>query len=93
MIRRRTLAAVGGAALALVAGLAVSGLPGGGAKADDRDGPRLGSAEVSRRTLVEQQDLDGTLGHGDAASVVNRTNGTLTWMAPSGSTVDRGEPL
>jgi peptidoglycan hydrolase-like protein with peptidoglycan-binding domain len=88
-------AAVGGAAvaLALVAGLAVTGLPGGGAKADNGGGPRLGSAEVTRRTLVEQQDLDGTLGHGDAVPVVNRRNGTLTWMAPAGSTVDRGQPL
>ncbi|HEV8627530.1 MAG TPA: peptidoglycan-binding domain-containing protein [Acidimicrobiia bacterium] len=91
--RRRTLAAAGGAALALVAGLAVTGLPGGGAKADDSDGPRLGTAEVTRRTLVEQQDVDGTLGHGDAAPVVNRRNGTLTWLAAAGSTVDRGQPL
>jgi peptidoglycan hydrolase-like protein with peptidoglycan-binding domain len=85
--------AAAGAALALVAGLAVTGLPGGGAKADDGDGPRLGSAAITRRTLVEQQDLDGTLGHGDAVPLVNRTNGTLTWMAAAGSTVDRGEPL
>ena len=93
MIRRRAFIAAGSVALVLVGALAFGGLPGGGAKADDGNGPRMGSAEVSRRTLVEQQDLDGTLGHGDAAPVVNRTNGTLTWMAPSGSTVDRGEPL
>jgi membrane fusion protein, multidrug efflux system len=92
-VRRRTLAAGAGAALALVAGLAVTGLPGSGAKADGGDGPRLGSAAITRRTLVEQQDLDGTLGHGDAMPLVNRTNGTLTWMAAAGSTVDRGEPL
>jgi hypothetical protein len=73
--------------------LAVTGLPGGGANADESGGPRLGTAEVSRRTLVEQQDVDGTLGHGDAVPLVNRTNGTLTWMAAPGSTVDRGEPL
>lgn len=91
--RRRTLAAAGGAALVLVAGLAVAGLPGGGAKADGSDGPRLGTAEVTRRTLVEQQDVDGTLGHGDAVPLVNRTNGTLTWMAAPGSTVGRGEPV
>jgi hypothetical protein len=91
--RRRAFVAVGGAALVLVAGLALTGLPGGGAKADDGDGPRLGTADVTRRTLVEQQDLDGTLGHGDAVPLVNRTNGTLTWMAEPGTTVDRGEPL
>jgi peptidoglycan hydrolase-like protein with peptidoglycan-binding domain len=92
--RRRTMAAAGCAALVLVAGLAATGLPGGRAKADDDGGgPRLGSADVTRRTLVEQQALDGTLGHGDAVPVVNRRNGTLTWLAPSGSGVDRGEAL
>ncbi len=71
----------------------MTGLPGGRAKADGGNGPKLGSAEVTRRTLVEQQDFDGTLGHGDAAPVVNRRAGTLTWLAPAGSTVDRGQPL
>ena len=93
MNRRRTFTIAGATAAALVGVLAVAGLPGGGANADDSGGPRLGAAEVSRRTLVEQQDLDGTLGHGDAVPLVNRTNGTLTWMAAPGSTVDRGEPL
>jgi membrane fusion protein, multidrug efflux system len=91
--RRRTMTLAGGAALALVGVLAVAGLPGGGAQADDGDGPRLETAEISRRTLVEQQDFDGTLGHGDATPVVNRRNGTLTWLAPAGSTVERGEAL
>ncbi|HEY0398838.1 MAG TPA: peptidoglycan-binding domain-containing protein, partial [Acidimicrobiia bacterium] len=90
--RRRTVVVTGGAAVALVGALAVSGLPGGRAKAD-AGGPKLGSAEVTRRTLVEQQDFDATLGHGDATPVVNRRNGTLTWLAPAGSTVDRGQPL
>jgi peptidoglycan hydrolase-like protein with peptidoglycan-binding domain len=91
--RRRTVVVTGGAAVALVGALAVSGLPGGRARADGGRGPKLGSAAVTRRTLVEQQDLSGTLGHGDAAPVVNRRNGTLTWLAPAGSTVDRGQPL
>jgi membrane fusion protein, multidrug efflux system len=93
VIRRRTFIIAGVTAVALVGALAVTGLPGGGANAADGDGPRLGSAAVSRRTLVEQQEVDGTLGHGDAVPLVNRTNGTLTWMAAPGSTVDRGEPL
>jgi hypothetical protein len=91
--RRRTVVVTGGAAVALVGALAVTGLPGGRARADGGNGPRLSSAEVTRRTLVEQQDFDGTLGHGDAAPVVNRRTGTLTWLAPAGSTVDRGQPL
>jgi len=91
--RRRTAVAAGGVAVVLALGVALAGLPGGGAKADDSERPRLGSAEVTRTTLVDQQSFDGTLGHGDAAPVVNRRAGTLTWMAPAGSTVDRGQPL
>jgi peptidoglycan hydrolase-like protein with peptidoglycan-binding domain len=93
VIRRRAVTLAAGMAVVLVGALAVGRLPGGGAKADDSDGPRLGTAEVTRRTLVEQQDVDGTLGHGDATPVVNRRNGTLTWMAAAGTTVDRGQPL
>jgi hypothetical protein len=88
-----SILAATGTALVLVGVLAVTGLPGGRAKADNGDGPALGSAEVTRRTLVDQQRFDGTLGHGDAVPVVNRTRGTLTWLAPAGSTVDRGQPL
>jgi multidrug efflux system membrane fusion protein len=94
VIRRRGLVAATGAAVVLVGALAVTGLPGGRAKADGGgDGPKLASAEVTRRTLVEQQDFDGALGHGDATPVVNRQQGTLTGLAPSGSTVGRGQPL
>jgi len=69
VIRRRGFIAAGSVAVVLVGALAFGGLPGGGAKADDSDGPRLGTAEVSRRTLVEQQDVEGTLGHGDAVQI------------------------
>lgn len=93
MNRRRTAALAGGVAAVLALGVALAGLPGGSAKAADAERPGLGSAEVTRRTLVEQESFDGTLGHGDAVPVVNRRSGTLTWMAPAGSTVDRGRPL
>ncbi|HVW33807.1 MAG TPA: peptidoglycan-binding domain-containing protein [Acidimicrobiia bacterium] len=93
MNRRRALTVTAAGAVVLALGLAVTGLPGGRAKADNGAGPKLGSAEVTRRTLVEQDDFDGTLGHGDATGVVNRRPGTLTWLAPAGSTVDRGQPL
>ena len=93
MKRRKTLLGAGGAAVALVGVLAVAGLPGGGAGAEENDGSRLGAVEITRRTLVEQQEVDGTLGHGDAVPVVNRRAGTLTWLAGAGTTVDRGQPL
>ena len=57
MNRRRTFTIASATAAALVGVLAVAGLPGGGAKADDSDGPRLGTAEVTPRTRVEQQSF------------------------------------
>jgi peptidoglycan hydrolase-like protein with peptidoglycan-binding domain len=51
------------------------------------------TAEVTRTTLVETRTLPGTLGYGDPAPVSANGAGTLTWIAPAGSIVERGEPL
>ncbi len=50
-------------------------------------------ATVSRRTLREQERVDGSLGYGKARPVANALQGTVTWLAPEGSTVKRGETL
>jgi peptidoglycan hydrolase-like protein with peptidoglycan-binding domain/multidrug resistance efflux pump len=51
------------------------------------------TAQVTRTTLVETRTFDGTLGYVDPVPVSATGTGTLTWMAPVGSTVERGEPL
>jgi multidrug efflux system membrane fusion protein len=51
------------------------------------------TAKVTRTTLVETKTVSGTLGYGDAVPVSAAQTGTLTWIAPVGSTVKRGEPL
>jgi multidrug efflux system membrane fusion protein len=51
------------------------------------------TAKVTRTTLVETKKVSGTLGYGDAVPVSAAQTGTLTWIAPVGSTVKRGEPL
>src|SRR6266487_4020627 len=51
------------------------------------------TAKVSRTTLEETKRAAGTLGYGDAVPVSAAGTGTLTWIAPEGSTVKRGEPL
>jgi len=51
------------------------------------------TAKVTRTTLVETKKVSGTLGYGDAVPVGAAQTGTLTWIAPVGSTVKRGEPL
>ena len=51
------------------------------------------TAKVTRTTLVETKTVPGTLGYGDPVPVSAAERGTLTWIAPAGSTVKRGEPL
>jgi Putative peptidoglycan binding domain len=51
------------------------------------------TAKVTRTTLVETKKVSGTLGYGDAVPVSAAQTGTLTWIAPVGSTVTRGKPL
>ena len=51
------------------------------------------TAEVTRTTLVDTRTVAGTLGFGDPAPLIATKVGTLTWIAPVGSTVERGDPL
>jgi len=51
------------------------------------------TAAVTRTTLVETKTVSGTLGYGEPAPIRAAQRGTLTWIAPVGSTVERGEPL
>jgi peptidoglycan hydrolase-like protein with peptidoglycan-binding domain len=51
------------------------------------------TAGVTRTTLVETKTVTGTLGYGDAVPVDAVGEGTLTWIAAIGSSVERGEPL
>jgi hypothetical protein len=90
---RRSLIFTGAGALALVVGVWTVGARAGGGNAAPPDGAREGVAEVVRKTLLEQEQLDGTLGYGDAVPVINRGQGTVTWLAPAGTLVDRGEAL
>ena len=51
------------------------------------------TATVSRTTLVETKTVSGTLGYGEPVPIRAAQRGTLTWIAPVGSSVERGEPL
>ena len=52
-----------------------------------------GTATVTRRTLVDQEELDGVLGYGETRPLVNAAQGTITAIAAEGATVDRGQTL
>ncbi|HVF73858.1 MAG TPA: peptidoglycan-binding domain-containing protein [Acidimicrobiales bacterium] len=85
--------------LAVLAALAVAG--GGwaafqaGSDGADAEEPavRTGTATVSRKTLVQREEVDGTIGFGDATAVVGQRQGTLTRLAGEGDVVERGKPL
>jgi peptidoglycan hydrolase-like protein with peptidoglycan-binding domain len=85
-----------GAAVVIVGG-AVAGmaLAWGSAAKEPAANPALppATAKVTRTTLVETKTVSGTLGYGDPAPISAAQTGTLTWIAPEGSTVKRGEPL
>jgi peptidoglycan hydrolase-like protein with peptidoglycan-binding domain len=51
------------------------------------------TAKVTRTTLVETKTVSGTLGNGEPVPIRAGERGTLTWIAPVGSTVGRGQPL
>jgi hypothetical protein len=54
------------------------------------------TAEITRGTLVDTKTVSGTLGYGELSTLqpsLTDGSGMLTWIAPVGSTVRRGEPL
>jgi peptidoglycan hydrolase-like protein with peptidoglycan-binding domain len=93
-VRHRLLTT--GAAVVILGG-AVAGvvLAWGSAAKEPAADPALppATAEVTRTTLVDTKTVSGTLGYGEPVPVRAVGTGTLTWIAPVGSTVERGEPL
>ncbi len=91
--RTRTIV-LGAAGVVVVAGvsLATVGLGGGGDPAAAHSTLPRTTAPIERTTLVETQDVDGTLGYGDTHTVTGAGHGTLTWLAGPG-TVISGVPV
>jgi peptidoglycan hydrolase-like protein with peptidoglycan-binding domain len=51
------------------------------------------TAKVTRATLTETEDVDGTLDYGSKTSVDGQGSGKITWLAAPGSIVERGKAL
>jgi peptidoglycan hydrolase-like protein with peptidoglycan-binding domain len=51
------------------------------------------TASISRTTLYDRKEVDGTLGHGSETAVAGRINGTVTWLPETGTLVQRGQTL
>jgi peptidoglycan hydrolase-like protein with peptidoglycan-binding domain len=70
------------------------------AKAGGQDGDRDAGAEVAtttapvtRRDLRATEEVDGTLGYGEARLVANQRQGTVTALPAEGAVVSRGRAL
>jgi peptidoglycan hydrolase-like protein with peptidoglycan-binding domain len=93
MSRRLLVLAAGGLILAVVVVLVVLAWASPGKEPTANPALPPATAAVTRTTLVETKTVAGTLGYGDPVPVNAASTGTLTWIAPVGSTVKRGEPL
>jgi peptidoglycan hydrolase-like protein with peptidoglycan-binding domain len=92
--RGRRLAAAAAVA-AVAAGAAWWTAAGSGPDGNEGSGAEVATATatVTRRDLRAQEEVDGTLGYGEATAVVNGRQGTLTALPEEGSVVTRGETL
>lgn len=95
--RRRLLrrAALTGA-VTVVAGVAVVGTLGlGGAdEAPVRQAATTGATTaVEQRTLTRSVSIDGTIDYGAPAPLIIKATGTVTWLPPVGTVIDRGDPV
>lgn len=95
MSRLRIAAVAGSAILVAAAGVAASaGF--GGTDADTSSqttDPTPATTPVTRTTLTQTQQVNGTLDYGTAVRVAARGNGTITWLPALGAVVRRGQAV
>jgi Putative peptidoglycan binding domain len=51
------------------------------------------TSPVTRTTLTQTQQVNGTLGYGSPVTVAAHGQGIVTWLPAPGATVSRGQPL
>lgn len=89
---RHAVPLVAGAAALVIAALGIAGTDGGGPRARAAAVP-TGLATAERRTLIDREDVDGTLSFASKRTVGAAASGTLTRVDDEGSTARRGESL
>ncbi len=55
--------------------------------------PPVSTADITRQTLIDRENHDGTLAHGDPTTISSRGTGTVTGLPVEGATVSRGQAL
>jgi peptidoglycan hydrolase-like protein with peptidoglycan-binding domain len=94
-VRRRRTALVAGvlSAGAVAATVTVLNLPPAQSGSTEGTATPEATADVTKETLVDREDKDGTLGHGDTTTVTARDGGTVTLLPAAGTTITRGKAL
>jgi peptidoglycan hydrolase-like protein with peptidoglycan-binding domain len=95
-VRRSALLALPVAAAGAVGAIVLTGGDGGGGAgggAQAAAGSAGATVAVSRRTLVDRQRVDGTLGYAGTRSATNRLSGTITWLPHTGQVIRPGQVL
>jgi peptidoglycan hydrolase-like protein with peptidoglycan-binding domain len=89
----RVAAVVAGVSLVAVAAV-VAGLGFGGTETPPAAATNLppGTTPVTKSTLTQTVQVNGTLGYGTPVNVTATGRGTLTWLPAAGATVQRGQP-
>jgi peptidoglycan hydrolase-like protein with peptidoglycan-binding domain len=72
---------------------AAIGLGDGPAPASGSGDPQLVTTPVTRTTLMQTQQVNGTLGYGTPVQIVGRGTGTTTWLPALGAIISRGQPV
>jgi peptidoglycan hydrolase-like protein with peptidoglycan-binding domain len=93
--RLRAAVVAGSTILVAAAVVAASvGFGGNGGNPSPRSsGPVLATAPVTRTTLTQTQQVNGTLGYGTPVRVKARGNGTINWLPALGAVVNRGQAV
>jgi peptidoglycan hydrolase-like protein with peptidoglycan-binding domain len=60
---------------------------------DSADRTPVATAEITRQTLLDREEHEGTLGHGDTTTVASRDSGTVTGLPAEGATITRGKAI
>lgn len=85
--------AIGALVAAGAAGAVIEMRRGGGTASAAGSHTPAATAAVTRADLVTTENVSGTLGYTGTHEVTAQAHGTLTWLAPEGSTVSRGQTL
>lgn len=93
-LRRPLLIGAGASLAAILTAAVVVGVGGGGSAAETDSAAATSTAKVVKTDLVQSVHVTGTLSYGvPQPMTAPANNGTITWIAPEGSTVKVGQPV